>query len=446
MPSAIIIAPSRELAEQTFVELGKFKKYLGGPALIEALFVGGIPVKQQIQVLEKGVDIVVGTPGRLNELITNNYIPLEEVRFLVLDEADDLITRGDASMIQNLYSKIPKTTPTKKRLQVLLFSATLHSMPVKNFANLITQFPTWVDLKGQDYVPETVHHVKVSIDPNSKWIRSFGRNVKKPIQTDGVHERDNKSNSSPEALSEQVKICKGNVLLALIETHNMDQAMIFCRTKVDCDNCERFLQANSPSKALYGSELCVCLHSDKSPQQRQENLAMFKAGESKFLICTDVAARGIDIKGLPYVINYTLPDETPNYLHRIGRVGRADRMGLAFSLVSTVKEKVWYHSCPSRGKNCNKMSCTIWYDEPSYIKGVEEHLDMAIDELDEGLQVPGGTLTAADGKVVYGAKRDPNSRVKYPNHAAQLAPVVSALSNMEKDAQLCFLNLKNKKW
>lgn len=148
---------------------------------------------------------------------------------------------------------------------------------------------------------------------------------------------------------------------------------------------------------------CVCLHGDRKPAERKDNLEAFKKGKVKFLICTDVAARGIDINGLPFskflktlplpvctkflfifvaetlflpilslVINVTLPDDKSNYVHRIGRVGRAERMGLAVSLVSSVPEKVWFHGewCPSRGRNCSNSrltaegGCCIWYNEP----------------------------------------------------------------------------------
>ena len=135
-------------------------------------------------------------------------------------------------------------------------------------------------------------------------------------------------------LSEAVKVLKGEYVLSAIKKFKMEQCLIFCRTKVDCDNLEAYLSA-------VGHLSCVCLHSDRKPQERSENLQKFKDGQAKFLICTDVAARGLDIRGLPFCINVTLPDEVPNYIHRIGRVGRAERMGLAVSLVATVPEKVW---------------------------------------------------------------------------------------------------------
>lgn len=133
----------------------------------------------------------------------------------------------------------------------------------------------------------------------------------------------------------------------------------------------------------------------------------FKKGDVRFLICTDVAARGIDIHGVPYVINVTLPDEKQNYVHRIGRVGRAERMGLAISLVATEKEKVWYHVCSSRGKGCYNTrlkedgGCTIWYNEMQLLSEIEEHLNCTISQVEPDIKVP---VDEFDGKVTYGQK------------------------------------------
>ena len=190
-----------------------------------------------------------------------------------------------------------------------------------------------------------------------------------------------------EGLSEAVKLLKADYLVKAINAHKMDQAIVFCRTKLDCDNIENYLQSLGGGqdtlrilsvysqytiiivgpKSMVNEYSCVCLHGDRRPQERKDNLQKFKVqqnlplifsailnfvktlifspitlqeGEVRFLICTDVAARGIDITGIPYVVNVTLPDDKQNYVHRIGRVGRAERMGLAISLVSKVKEKV----------------------------------------------------------------------------------------------------------
>lgn len=366
-PQAIIIEPSRELAEQTYQQLEKFGKYLKDPCVRSYLLVGGQSSKEQINAVQKGVDIIVATPGRLEDLIAQGFVLLTHCRFFVLDEADGLIKQGNGALIDRMHKAIPKLTSDGARLQMVVCSATLHDFEVKKMADRLMHFPTWVDLKGEDAVPDTVHHCVVMVDPQKdvSW-----KNLRMHVQTDGVHNDDNvkPGNNTPETFSEAVKLLKGEYCVRAIREHKMDRAIIFCRTKVDCDNLENFF------KQVNASELsCVCLHADRAPNERKANLQSFKDKRVKFLICTDVAARGIDITGLPFMINITLPDEKSNYVHRIGRVGRAERMGLAISLVSSIPEKVWYHGqwCSSRGKNCwntnliEKKGCCIWYNEPS---------------------------------------------------------------------------------
>ncbi|XP_076296995.1 ATP-dependent RNA helicase Ddx1 [Lasioglossum baleicum] len=436
-PQAIIIEPSRELAEQTFNQIQKFKKYLKDPVIRELLVIGGVSVKEQISVLNSGVDIVVGTPGRLEDLIQGGYLALTHCRFFILDEADGLLKQGYSSLIDRLYKQIPKITSDGKRLQMIVCSATLHSFDVKNMASRLMHFPTWVDLKGEDAVPETVHHVVVTVDPQKD--RTWHK-LRTHIATDGIHERDNivPGGNTPETLSEAVKILKGEYCIRAIVEHNMDRALIFCRTKIDCDNLERYL------KQTGGKDFsCVCLHGDRKPQERKANLEKFKKQEVKFLICTDVAARGLDITGLPFMINITLPDEKSNYVHRIGRVGRAERMGLAISLVSKVPEKVWYHGewCPSRGRNCQNTTltdqggCCVWYKEQTYLADIEDHLNVTIQQVDKDIKVP---QHAFDGKVTYGQKMA-NKGSNYQNHVQQMVPYVSQLSSLESKAQLLYL-------
>ncbi|KAL5021782.1 hypothetical protein ScPMuIL_000937, partial [Solemya velum] len=244
-------------------------------------------------------------------------------------------------------------------------------------------------------------------------------------------------------LSEAVKILKADYVIQAIEEHKMDRSLIFCRTKLDCDNLEKYLMQRGQGKYP-----CVCLHGDRKPQERKANLQKFKEGKVKFMICTDVAARGIDITGLPYVINVTLPDEKQNYIHRIGRVGRAERMGLAVSLVASVKEKVWYHSnCSNRGRGCYNTNltdvggCCIWYNEPKLLMDVEEHLDITIDRVEPTMKVP---LNEFDGKVTYGTRRV-NTQNLYQGHVAFLAPTVKELAQLETKAQTSFIELKYKK-
>lgn len=218
-------------------------------------------------------------------------------------------------------------------------------------------------------MPDSIHHVIYRVDPkrNLDW-KSYDQS----LTTDGVHSKDRFDVAHPnaETLSEAVKMMKGRLLIKAIETLNIDQAIIFCRTKLDCDNLEKYLNQIGRLKNNADRYSCICMHADRSANERSVNLNTFKQGKVRFLICTDVAARGIDVKGIPFVIQMTLPDDKANYLHRIGRVGRADRMGLAISLVSTVPEKVWYHSnCKNRGKGCfntqltDQNGCCIWYNE-----------------------------------------------------------------------------------
>ncbi|XP_067652887.1 ATP-dependent RNA helicase DDX1-like isoform X2 [Haliotis asinina] len=441
-PQAIIIEPSRELAEQTLTQLQKFKKHVKNPEVRELLIIGGVSAKEQVDCLERGVDIVCGTPGRLEDLISTGKLALHQIRFFVLDECDGLLSQGYGDLINRLHQQIPKVTNDGKRLQMIVCSATLHSFDVKKMAERLMHFPTWIDLKGADAVPETVHHVVCMVDPkkDTRW-----KTMQTYIQTDGVHAKDriNTESNSPETLSEAVKILKGEYCIRALEEHKMDKALIFCRTKLDCDNLEVYL-----NQMGVGKYSCVCLHGDRKPAERKANLQKFKDGKVRFLICTDVAARGIDVRGLPYVINVTLPDEKQNYIHRIGRVGRAERMGLAVSLVSSVKEKVWYHSnCSNRGRGCyntrltDEGGCCIWYNEPQLKNDVEEHLDITIDHVEPDLKVP---INEFDGKVVYGQRKKASGSA-YHGHVQFLAPTVAELAQLEKRAQSSFIDMKFKK-
>lgn len=234
----------------------------------------------------------------------------------------------------------------------------------------------------------------------------------------------------------------GEYVVKAIDALKIDYAMIFCRTKLDCDNLEAYL--NYISNSRNSDYSCVCLHGDRNPQERQNNLQIFKDKQCKFLICTDVAARGIDVKEIPYLIQVTLPDDKANYLHRIGRVGRAQRMGLAISLVSNVPEKVWYHSnCRSRGKNCFNTNlvehggCCIWYNEVQLLADIEEHLNCTISEIGLDFKIE---VNEFDGKVIYGSKAV-GGGYTYKDHVAEMANDVKQLYDLESKSQLMYLNL-----
>ena len=157
-PKAIIIEPSRELAEQTYNQVQKFKKHLKDCVPEELLIVGGESAQVQIAKLQAGVDIVVGTPGRLEDLISTGKLTLGAVRFFILDECDGLLKQGYTDLVNRLHATIPKVTLDGMKLQMIVCSATLHNFDVKKMSERLMNFPVWVDLKGQDSVPDTVHH------------------------------------------------------------------------------------------------------------------------------------------------------------------------------------------------------------------------------------------------------------------------------------------------
>ena len=148
-PQAIVIEPSRELAEQTFAQFQKFKKHLKDPIVRELLIIGGVNIREQMETLRDGVDIIVATPGRLEDLISGGHVLLTNCKFFVLDEADGLLKQGYTDMIERLHKQIPKITSDGKRLQMIVCSATLHSFEVKKMAEKLMHFPTWIDLKGE---------------------------------------------------------------------------------------------------------------------------------------------------------------------------------------------------------------------------------------------------------------------------------------------------------
>lgn len=276
-----------------------------GTKIRSVTLTGGTDSNKQIQALKQGIDIIIATPGRLDDFLSNGHVSLDNVRFLVLDEADAII-KDNKKFIENVHRGCPSAHPADgKKLQVIVCSATLHNFDIKKLAQNIMKFPTWVDLKGQDSVPDTVHHCVCLVKP--KLDRTWETN--NFYKTDGVHLKDRTTagTNSSEQWSESVKILKAQYTLRFIQAHKCDKGMIFCRTKLDCDNMENFLRKNDKNIT------CACLHSDRKPQERQANLAAFKNDKVKFLICTDVAARGIDVKGIPFVINVTLPDMKENY-------------------------------------------------------------------------------------------------------------------------------------
>jgi len=516
-PMCIILEPTRDLAEQTYKCMTKFNKYLENPTVRITMFVGGIDEKEQFRALEEGVDVIVGTLQKTMDYVKRGQLDVSQVKFLVLDEADDLQKKDDRKEIPRLNAQIKRGR--RDRVQTLFFSATLHTPEINQMIEEITTRPIWVDLKGKDAVPETVHHVVYYVDPAVKLpfedseiaVRANPKFMKEQPVCDGVHDKPTMSSVDvkyPEALrlSENIKIAKPKLMVKIADLFNMTQCLVFCRTNVDCNNLEDYLNRLGGTKG-YGGKMetgkenpysCVVLAGMRNQDERRSNLESFKEGDVRFLVCTDVAARGIDIAGLPFVIQTTLPDDIENYIHRIGRCGRAERMGLAISIVATEREKVWYHKCPSRGKNCtpppgntrltipfgndgklksqdpskwvvDEGGCTIWYDEPDLIKLVEKRIGQPMAVMDpEDFSVPGVFETplgeefkkkqkakTAEVKeppsrralkrkkeeaqlIVYGAKKNDATMAASAKHTSALAPVVKELADLEREIQQMF--------
>jgi len=514
-PMCMILEPTRDLAEQTYKCVQKFSKYLEEPPVKTALFVGGEDETEQLRTLQAGVDICVGTLHKTMDFVRRGNLDVSQVKFLVLDEADDLQKKDERKDISQLNQQIKRAR--RDRVQTLFFSATLHTPEVKGLIKEITTSPTWVDLKGKDSVPDTVHAVVYHVDPTQElqWPdEDIASRAKFPTEQpvlDGVHSKPSlsdfdKKNPRGLRMSERVKIMKPKMVVKIADAFNMSQCLVFCRTNIDCNNLEAYLNkldGTKPHRGKFESGKenpysCVVLAGARTQRERQNALTAFKEGDVRFLICTDVAARGIDIAGLPFVIQMTLPDDIENYIHRIGRCGRAERLGLAISLVATEREKVWYHKCASKGRNCTpapgntrltipfgqdgkmlepdegrwyveESGCTVWYDETELLGLVEKRIGDSLMVMDQDdFCVPGvlesplpeelrkkreGDDAAAKEPlsrraarrkkeepkaVVFGAKRNDTTSAVASKHTIAIAPTVVELCAFEREIQKLF--------
>ncbi len=277
---ALILAPTRELAMQVFESVKTYAKYL---PLRAACIYGGVDMKAQIQELRRGIEVVIATPGRLLDHVEQRTISLNQVEVLVLDEADRMLDMGFIPDIRRILALLPSNR------QSLLFSATF-SDEIKKLADQMLKEPQLIEVARRNMVSETITH---RVHPVSAGM-------------------------------------KRNLLAHLLRRQPGTQALVFVDTRLACGRLAHFLTRQGISAGA--------IHGDKSQQQRTETLEAFKSGKLHVLVATDVAARGIDIDELPYVINFELPHTAEDYVHRIGRTGRAGHAGNAVSLVS-VEEK-----------------------------------------------------------------------------------------------------------
>ena len=270
---ALVVTPTRELALQIYESFRAYGRYTRQRACV---IFGGVSQKPQETELKKGVDILVATPGRLNDLISQKIVDISGVEILVLDEADRMLDMGFLNDVKKIIAKVPA------KRQTLLFSAT---MP-KDIAEMADSILT--------------NPAKVSVTPVSSTVDAIEQKVY-------FVDKENKK----------------NLLLRLLQNREITSALIFTKTKHKADGVVRFLtKANIPAQAIHGN---------KSQSARQQALANFKARKIRVLVATDIAARGIDITELSHVINYELPDVPETYVHRIGRTGRAGLGGVAVS-------------------------------------------------------------------------------------------------------------------
>lgn len=279
-PQALIMAPTRELALQVSEAMLSFGKEMR--VRISAVY-GGAPYQRQINELRRGVDIVVGTPGRLIDLIDKKVLDLSEIKCVVLDEADEMLSMGFVEDIERILSE----TPSER--QTALFSATM-PMPIRKLADKYMREPQSI----------TIQKEKVTVDA-----------IEQIYYLVNEHE-------------------KSAVLSRLFEMEPVTSALIFVRTRAGTGELASELSNRGfPSEALNG---------DLNQDARERTLNRFKSGQVKVLVATDVAARGLDIDDISHVFNYDLPDDHEVYVHRIGRTGRAGKKGVAMSL-TTVYEK-----------------------------------------------------------------------------------------------------------
>jgi superfamily II DNA/RNA helicase len=278
--SALILAPTRELVQQIYSSFIKYGKYT--ELKIAAAF-GGVSINPQIKDIKQGVDILIATPGRLLDLISNDHLSLNNLTVLTLDEADRMLDLGFKAELDQIFQCIPT------QRQTLLFSATFDDAIYK-FSKSLLNDATIVTIDETNETAENVEQIVYSVDSDRKR----------------------------------------ELLSYLIGSKNWQQVLIFTRTKVMAD--------------ALAKEMCKdgiktqSLHGDKSQGARDKALLDFKTGKVRALVATDVAARGIDIVDLGYVINYELPYVAEDYVHRIGRTGRAGNNGLAISLLSPDEE------------------------------------------------------------------------------------------------------------
>jgi ATP-dependent RNA helicase RhlE len=270
----LVVTPTRELAIQIGENFTDYSKYNN---ISNTVIFGGVKQGNQTNILKRGVDVLVATPGRLLDLMGQGYISLNDVKYFVLDEADRMLDMGFIHDIKKLLEKLPK------QRQSLFFSATMPKS-ILELSNTILQNPQKVE----------VHQTSTTAETIQQYIYYTNKSSKKDL------------------------------LFHILDNQEIQQILVFSRTKHGADRIVRNLKQNNIDAAA--------IHGDKSQNQRQRALKSFKDHELRVLVATDIAARGIDIDHLSFVLNYDIPNEPETYVHRIGRCGRAGKEGISISI------------------------------------------------------------------------------------------------------------------
>ncbi len=278
----VVMAPTRELVLQ-LTEV--FEEFARGTRVRVMSIVGGVDQNPQIKKLQDGVDIIVVTPGRMFDLVSQGHIRLHRVEFVILDEADHMLDLGFIKDIQDLLRFLPKNR------QTLFFSATINPK-IKKLANSLVNNPIRITLSPKDPVSKNVVHSVAYVEMDDK--RFF--------------------------------------LERLLSEHPEKKVLVFVRTRV---------RAERVKKAMARVDIeAITIHGEKEQSDRNQVMKKFRSGEVKVLIATDVTARGIDIPSVEYVVNYDLPEQPENYVHRVGRTGRGRDKGRAISFCSDAEREI----------------------------------------------------------------------------------------------------------
>ena len=275
-PQALILTPTRELAVQVRDEVVKLSH---GRRIHSVALYGGKPIRGQIDKLRRGVQVAIGTPGRVLDHMSRGTLLLNGLRMVVLDEADRMLDIGFRPDIEKILRRCPRDR------QTLLLSATVPP-PVERLARRYMTDPEMLDFSPKDISVDTIQQFYITIDPQRKF----------------------------------------ELLVHLIEREDPQQAIVFCRTKRGTDRVNRHLQKKFRSVG--------CIHGDLPQSARDRVMSDFRGGKVRFLVATDVVGRGIDVSGISHILNYDIPEFCDDYVHRVGRTGRMGREGVAYTFVT----------------------------------------------------------------------------------------------------------------